>query len=261
MRPRLLSALAAFVIIGGSLLGQQPARTSSTGAQSSQRVQVDADSAAALLRKSIAPDYPADAQKKGIQGVVKLKIFISRSGDVTQAKLISGHPLLAQAAINAVRQWKYQPYLQNGRPVSVETEVSVSFPPASNPGADAEPPNFKMPAIYTGRIVSITKRRPDGTLRADVASEFARSLLIKEVPPAYPDTARDQHIPASDVVVKAVVSKEGDVIDVQLVSGNPPFTQPALDAVKQWKYKPFLSDGNAIEFETEIRLEFTRPAN
>jgi protein TonB len=80
----------------------------------------------------VNPDYPKDARKQGIQGPVILRVQISKAGDVTDVKLISGHPALAQAAINAVQQWKYKPYLLNGYPVEVETQVQVNFTLAGN---------------------------------------------------------------------------------------------------------------------------------
>jgi len=75
----------------------------------------------------VQPEYPQEARDKHIQGAGVLKAEISKEGDVTAMTLVSGHPLLAPAAVEAVKQWKYKPYLLNGRPVAVETQVSVSF--------------------------------------------------------------------------------------------------------------------------------------
>ena len=79
-----------------------------------------------LIRK-IQPQYPELAKETRTQGVVVLDCVIDQQGNVTQMKLVSGHPLLVQAALNAVRQWKYQPTLLNGIPVAVEMEVTVKF--------------------------------------------------------------------------------------------------------------------------------------
>jgi protein TonB len=62
-----------------------------------------------------------------IQGRVVLKVVISKTGDVVSLALVSGDPLLAPAAIDAVKQWKYKPYLLNGNPVEVDTQVTVNF--------------------------------------------------------------------------------------------------------------------------------------
>ena len=56
-----------------------------------------------------------------------MKAVISRTGDVEDLQVISGHPMLTQAALDAVRQWKYRPYLLNGNPVEVDTQITVNF--------------------------------------------------------------------------------------------------------------------------------------
>jgi protein TonB len=73
------------------------------------------------------PLYPAAAKQKGIQGKVLLKAVIGADGTVRELRVIDGHPLLAPAAIEAVKRWKYKPYYVKGKPVEVETTVIVSF--------------------------------------------------------------------------------------------------------------------------------------
>jgi len=77
--------------------------------------------------KRVAPTYPPLARQARIQGTVLLRIVISKSGDVTELSLISGHPLLAPAVIEAVREWKYRPCLRDGEAIEVETVVLVKF--------------------------------------------------------------------------------------------------------------------------------------
>jgi protein TonB len=80
-----------------------------------------------LLVKKIQPEYPEEARQGRIQGQVVLQVVINQNGDIENATLVSGHPLLAPAAIEAVKQWKYKPYLLNGQPVIVETQIVVNF--------------------------------------------------------------------------------------------------------------------------------------
>jgi protein TonB len=75
----------------------------------------------------VAPSYPALARQARIQGTVLLRATISKDGNIENLQLLSGHPMLAQAAIEAVRQWRYRPYHLNGDPVEVETQVTVKF--------------------------------------------------------------------------------------------------------------------------------------
>jgi len=79
-----------------------------------------------LIRK-VQPAYPALARSARIQGVVVLAAMISKQGTIENLRLLAGHPMLAPAAIEAVRQWRYRPYILNGEPVEVETQITVNF--------------------------------------------------------------------------------------------------------------------------------------
>jgi protein TonB len=92
-----------------------------------QRVRVSAGVTSGLLVRKVPPTYPPLARQARIQGVVILQAQISKDGNIENLQLISGHPMLAPAAIEAVKQWKYRPYLLNGEPVEVDTQVQVNF--------------------------------------------------------------------------------------------------------------------------------------
>jgi periplasmic protein TonB len=92
-----------------------------------QRVRVSLGVSQGLLIKKVQPVYPPLARQARIQGVVLLQAEISKDGTIENLRLISGHPMLAPAAIDAVKQWRYKPYLLNGEPVAVETQVQVNF--------------------------------------------------------------------------------------------------------------------------------------
>ena len=92
-----------------------------------QRVRVSSGVQSGLLVRKVPPVYPPLARQARIQGQVILQAQISKNGDIENLQLVSGHPMLAPAAIEAVKQWKYKPYLLNGEPVEVETTVQVNF--------------------------------------------------------------------------------------------------------------------------------------
>jgi protein TonB len=75
----------------------------------------------------VQPQYPPIALHTHTQGAVVLRAVISRDGTIQNLKVLSGHPMLVQAAIDAVRQWHYRPYVLNGEPVEVDTQVTVNF--------------------------------------------------------------------------------------------------------------------------------------
>ena len=129
---RQASVAALLVLLAGGGLearSQEPSSALQEQAkqQVPQRVRVSQNVAVKLLVKRVNPEYSKELRKQRVQGLVTLSVRISKDGDVIEAKLISGRPALAQAAIDAVKQWRYKPYLLNGQPVEVETQVQVNF--------------------------------------------------------------------------------------------------------------------------------------
>jgi protein TonB len=96
-----------------------------------KRVRVSSGVAGSFLVKKVQPEYPEKARRDHIQGTVTLHEIISKTGDVTELQPISGDPVLTEAAISAVKQWKYRPYLLQGEPIEVDTQVQVNFTLAS----------------------------------------------------------------------------------------------------------------------------------
>jgi periplasmic protein TonB len=80
-----------------------------------------------LLLKKVQPAYPANALRMRTEGVVKLMATVGKTGSVTTVKVVSGDALLTQSALDAVKQWKYKPYLLNGSPIEIQTEVTINF--------------------------------------------------------------------------------------------------------------------------------------
>lgn len=80
-----------------------------------------------LIVRRVQPKYPAKARQKHLTGDVMLQVGIDRSGNVDSVKVLKGDPILAQAASEAVKQWKFKPFLLNGEPVELETNVKVVF--------------------------------------------------------------------------------------------------------------------------------------
>ncbi len=75
----------------------------------------------------VQPRYPQLAVAAGVQGTVRLRAIISKTGTIENLTVISGHAMLITAAVDAVRQWRYRPYLLNSEPIEVETEITVNF--------------------------------------------------------------------------------------------------------------------------------------
>lgn len=92
-----------------------------------KRIRVGGQVQAAKIVDQLRPIYPPLAKQARIQGVVRLEAIINRQGLIENLRVVSGHPLLIQSALDAVRQWRYQPTLLNGEPVEVVTTIDVVF--------------------------------------------------------------------------------------------------------------------------------------
>ena len=80
-----------------------------------------------LLIKRVQPRYPAGALATHIEGAVQIEATISKEGFVINPKVLSGDRMLATAALEAVRQWRYKPYYLDGAPLEIQTEITVNF--------------------------------------------------------------------------------------------------------------------------------------
>jgi periplasmic protein TonB len=111
-------------VIGG-IIGSTPVAVPKVATPT--RVRVSAGVQQGNLVNRVNPTYPPIAKAARIAGAVVLQAEISKQGTIENLRVISGHPMLVQSAMDAVRQWRYKPYLLNGEPVPVETTITVNF--------------------------------------------------------------------------------------------------------------------------------------
>jgi protein TonB len=112
-------------VLGGVLssAGTAPVLASATP----NKIHVAPHVAEGNLVHDVVPEYPPEAGRARLEGAVVLLAVIGKDGTVQDLRVKSGSPVLAQAAINAVRQWRYRPYLLNGEPVEVDTQITINF--------------------------------------------------------------------------------------------------------------------------------------
>jgi protein TonB len=101
---------------------------------------------------------------------------------------------------------------------------------------------------------------PTPAKRIRVPTRVAEANLIRDVPPQYPPEAGRARVEGT-VVLMAVIGQDGTVKDVRVESGLPILAQAAIDAVKQWRYKPYLIDGEPVEVDSRITINFTLTAS
>ncbi len=131
----LLGVMASAVIAGPLLIGimNPSAAAAQSGdaegkpSQGTGPVHVRGDIMQGMISKKVNPEYPDAARNARIQGTVVLEVTVKKDGAVKNVRIVSGHPLLAPAALDAVKQWVYKPFLLNAKPVEVLTQVKVNF--------------------------------------------------------------------------------------------------------------------------------------
>jgi protein TonB len=130
--PTLMGVLGAAGVPGGErnsvlngLIGSPP--LAAFKAVTRPRVQVSQGVIQGMVLRRVQPPYPPLARQARIQGSVVLEAEISKDGSIQNLRLLAGHPMLAPSAIEAVKQWKYKPYILNGEAVEVQTTITVNF--------------------------------------------------------------------------------------------------------------------------------------
>src|SRR6202167_506223 len=208
-----------------------------------QGAPVSANIAAGRPCMVVNPTYPSAVTPKKVEDTVLLNVRISKSGVVHDMNLVSGPPILAAAAIKAVKRWKYKPaYWVTGPPSERQTFLSVTLMKGAAP---------KVEEIALG----VSRCIPAPT-RVRISQAIMANRLLSRVEPVYPPEAYTEHI-AGVVIVHVVIDKNGGVLNVDYVSGPLAQVPAAIEAVKQWKYQPYLLNGEAIEVESTVEISFT----
>ena len=139
-------------------------------------------------------------------------------------------------------------------------DVNPTGAERSQESIKVEPPaisaGLSNPAPINGVIVA-EPSLPE--LSRPVSQGVSGGQLVRRVPPVYPAQAKTMHLEGR-VVLSAMVTEDGRVRDVRVVEGSPALAQSAMDAVKQWRYKPFLLDGKPAKRETTVTIDFKLPA-
>lgn len=181
----------------------------------------------------VLPEYPEGAKKEQIQSAVALKVEVDKEGNVSQVDALSGPAVLASAAVRAVKRWKYSPVVVNGDPLVVVGDVLLTFRAG------------KHSSVYEGGEWPFR--------RLSCTTEGA--LLLHRVEPEYPRAAAIAHI-TGNVVVKILIDKEGKVAEATVVSGPPLLTESTLNAVKQWRYQPYILGNGRVSVEGLATVKF-----
>jgi protein TonB len=156
-----------------------------------------------------------------------------------------------------------KPAAPTAAPIVVKAETHGSTPlSATAPMVEAPQPSAllvtKQPDAAISTIVTSHAALPAKSETVRISQGVTQGLVIQKVQPVYPVQARQMHIQGT-VVVQATITKEGTTRDLKVISGPPVLGRAAVDAVRQWRYKPYFLNGEPIEILTQVSVNFTAP--
>ena len=228
-----------------------------TPAPSNAAPSVPPDSTKLKVAKSVKPVYPMMATEKQIQGEVMLKVSVDESGSVEHAEVVSGDPILASAALDALKKWKFEPFIKNGKPIKVVTNLPFDFAFGGNVKdvTDRQATTVDL-SKANGQSSSTAGDGGEAPKRIRVGQGVSQGMLVHKVQPVYPPDARRARIQGT-VLLQALIGKDGHVKNLHLIAGDKTLAEAAIGAVQQWRYRPYLLMGEPVEVETQITVNFT----
>jgi protein TonB len=144
------------------------------------------------------------------------------------------------------------PLLVKSATANKQTQIDASPVQLPSPLAVASPSDSGLGALLSSASSSVS--RPS-LARIRISQGVSQGMVIKRVQPRYPANALSAHIQGA-VLIEATVNKEGIVVNPKVLSGDTMLAAAALDAVRQWRYKPYYLDGEPVEIQTQITINF-----
>jgi len=230
------------VTVRFSLDGEKTAKTAQAIEEFARgAVKITGDMEPPQMIKRVDPIYPEIARQAHVEGVVILQARTDTSGKVKEVMVLRSIPLLDQAAVDAVRQWVYEPLIIKGKPVEAVFTVTVRF-------------DLKWQKKEAAAEKEKTGELEKGAVRA--TGEINPPRLMKKVEPIYPEEARKAGIEGI-VILEAMTDEKGNIARVKVLKSIPELDQAAINSLKQWKYEPTIIDGKPtpIVFTVTIRFQ------
>jgi len=188
------------------------------------------------LIKRVEPIYPEIARQARVEGIVILEVVTDIHGRVQNIRVLRSIPLLDQAAIDAVRQWIYEPKIIDGKLRDMVFTTTVTFMlDGAKPAVKAEVALGEEPLRITAGVQG--------------------PKVLKRVEPAYPLKARQARVQGT-VILEATTDIYGRVMSIKVLRSIPLLDQAAMDAVKQWVYEPVIINGKPKEVTFTVQVQF-----
>jgi protein TonB len=271
----LIAAVIAVAVVALGYFGYGSRGKSSVASPASQPVstlQSSAEQASVKQDSEQSAPVPVPRSSPEVEPTLSTSTRASASAQPpapkTSAARLPGAPSSGAASAPVVRialdpelaakKLESEPLLVKSNPVQtkVEPQSQESTPPPPSPLAGASAAGASNDSALRGLMSSASPSLPKPTLvTAKVSQGVSQGLLIKRVQPNYPQAALAMHAQGA-VQIEATIDKEGNVTNLKVLSGDPLLAHAALEAVRQWRYKPYYLDGEPVEIQTQITVNF-----
>ena len=203
-------------------------------------VRVSSGTLAGMTLTKVNPVYPEEAKAAHVQGAVILHAIISKQGTIEKLEIISGSGMLRQSSIDAVSKWTYKPYLLNGKPVEVETSITVNYTLGDSTTVVGPIP----PADEASAGVK------------QVGGDVKGPMVIYEPEPSYTELAKQDKVEGI-VLINMVVDEQGLPQHLHVSRGlGDGLDEKAVEAVKQYKFKPATENGKPVAVYLNVEVNF-----
>jgi TonB family protein len=209
------------------------------------------DTEPATLIQQVAPHYPAKARKANVQGTVIFSAVITKEGRLQDVMVVEGHPLLIDAARQAVLKWRYKPALRDGSPIEDTTNITMQF----SAGRAVSTRDNQ----HSGRSSDFkqTPDLPQGVFY--VGPGITPPRLENGANPRYTDRARKAR-EKGRVSLRIIVTPEGTVRDPEVLTADKKLgadlIQNAMEVVQMWKFIPAMKDGEPVSVRIAVTVTF-----
>lgn len=258
VKPRYAIVVVLCALLVTSLPAQQDAKPETgelEGISSVRTAESKAILAGQLLHR-VDPIYSKEARKRKLEGQVTLRATIGRDGTVGNISVVSGDLLLAESAIDAVREWRFEPYTQDGIPIDVVQNLSFTF--ARDKKIAQFDANLTAPLIPSeSATVARTAQKtstPETAFRVGGRVTAPKAIFAPD--PAYDKEARKAKYQGT-CLLGMIVGADGVPRDIKVLRGiGKGLDEKAVEAVRRWKFEPATKDGKPVAVVINVEVSF-----
>jgi TonB family protein len=229
-----------------------PSHLNAPSSTPSESASTDIQLAPGRLVRKVDAQYPKEAKKSKLQGTVLLEATIGRDGTVINIAINDGNLLLADAAVDALRTWQFEPYTRNGSPIEVHQQLAFTFTPDKKIGElDQDLP----PATLGNKSLSRRgQASAEGTYRIGNGVTSPKAIFAPD--PDYSKGARKAKYQGT-CVLSLIVGPDGQARDIKVTRAvGYGLDINAVESIKKWKFEPGMKDGTPVATYATIEVAF-----